>query len=73
MSKKPKKLALNRETLRVLNGAEMQAIEGGFKLQLQVGVRADNSFHPACPSIGCTVECPTWMNCGIALDPRIRF
>ncbi len=75
--KNRKRLALNKETLRILNGAEMQSVEGGFKLQVRIGAIADESFDPVCPSIGCTVNCPSWqLDCQKLMDPNrlnIRF
>ena len=76
MRKKSKKLTVNKETLRTLNAGEMQAVEGGARLQLGMKTLIQEPTN--------TIGCPTWSGCThgmcrdfnvaqLALNPGVKF
>lgn len=58
MKKKLKKIALHRETLRMLENVDLSHAGGGFSARTECGSCPASACHPTlCPGPGCSEEC----------------
>lgn len=59
MKKKPRKIALNRETLRLLENANLMQAEGGAtQMRTECGSCPPSECHPTlCPFTACSDDC----------------